>query len=49
MNIYFANCGLPYYIGQTIKERGLKITLVKAAPHILSPFDTDIIITAKKN
>ncbi|KZL92637.1 CoA-disulfide reductase [Clostridium magnum] len=40
------------YVGvemaENLKERGLKVTLVEAAPHILAPFDTDIVITAEK-
>ncbi|MDD3225067.1 MAG: CoA-disulfide reductase [Clostridium sp.] len=40
------------YIGvemaENLKERGLEVTLVDAAPHILAPFDTDIVLTAEK-
>jgi len=40
------------YVGvemaENLKERGLEVTLVEAAPHILAPFDTDIVVTAEK-
>lgn len=40
------------YVGvemaENLKERGLKVTLVEAAPHILAPFDSDIVIPAEK-
>jgi CoA-disulfide reductase len=40
------------YVGvemaENLKEKGLKVTLVEAAPHILAPFDTDIVVTAEK-
>ncbi|MDP4143828.1 MAG: CoA-disulfide reductase [Bacillota bacterium] len=40
------------YVGiemaENLKERGLRVTLVEAAPHILSPFDSDIVVTAEK-
>jgi CoA-disulfide reductase len=40
------------YVGvemaENLKERGLQVTLVEAAPHILAPFDTDIVVTAEK-
>ncbi|KMT21076.1 CoA-disulfide reductase [Clostridium cylindrosporum] len=40
------------YVGvemaENLKEKGLNVTLVEAAPHILSPFDSDIIVTAEK-
>jgi len=29
-------------------ERGLKVTLVEAAPHILAPFDSDMVVMAEK-
>lgn len=40
------------YVGvemaENLKERNLKVTLVEAAPHILAPFDTDIVAIAEK-
>jgi CoA-disulfide reductase len=40
------------YIGvemaENLKERGLHVTLVQSAPHILAPFDSDIIVIAEK-
>lgn len=40
------------YVGvemaENLKERGLQITLVEAASHILAPFDSDIVVTAEK-
>lgn len=40
------------YVGvemaENLKEKGLSVTLVEAAPHILAPFDTDIVVTAEK-
>ncbi|MBW9150720.1 CoA-disulfide reductase [Clostridium estertheticum] len=40
------------YVGvemvENLKERGLKVTLVEAAPHILAPFDTDIVLNVEK-
>jgi CoA-disulfide reductase len=40
------------YVGvemaENLKERGLQVTLIEAAPHILSPFDSDIVVTAEK-
>ncbi|MBU3091195.1 CoA-disulfide reductase [Clostridium sp. CF011] len=40
------------YVGvemaENLKERGLKVTLVEAAPHIMAPFDTDIVVTVEK-
>jgi NADPH-dependent 2,4-dienoyl-CoA reductase/sulfur reductase-like enzyme/rhodanese-related sulfurtransferase/TusA-related sulfurtransferase len=40
------------YVGvemaENLKEMGLKVTLAEAAPHILAPFDTDIVVTAEK-
>lgn len=35
-------------IAENLKERGLDVTLVEAAPHILAPFDTDMVLTAEK-
>ena len=40
------------YVGiemvENLKERGLKVTLVEAAPHIMAPFDTDVVLTIEK-
>ena len=40
------------YVGvemaENLKEKGLDVTLVEAAPHILAPFDTDISVIAEK-
>jgi CoA-disulfide reductase len=40
------------YVGvemaENLKERGLEVTLVEAAPHILAPFDTDMVVIAEK-
>jgi NADPH-dependent 2,4-dienoyl-CoA reductase/sulfur reductase-like enzyme/peroxiredoxin family protein/TusA-related sulfurtransferase/rhodanese-related sulfurtransferase len=40
------------YIGvemaENLRERGLKVTLVEAAPHILAPFDSDMVVIAEK-
>jgi CoA-disulfide reductase len=40
------------YVGvemvENLKERGLNVTLVEAAPHILAPFDSDIVVNAEK-
>jgi NADPH-dependent 2,4-dienoyl-CoA reductase/sulfur reductase-like enzyme len=40
------------YVGvemaENLKQRGLEVTLVEAAPHILAPFDTDIVLTVEK-
>ncbi|MBV7274128.1 CoA-disulfide reductase [Clostridium sp. PL3] len=40
------------YVGvemaENLKEKGLEVTLVEAAPHILAPFDSDIVVTAEK-
>ncbi|MFD3156384.1 DsrE/DsrF/DrsH-like family protein [Haloimpatiens sp. FM7330] len=40
------------YIGvemaENLKERGLNVSLVEAAPHILAPFDSDMITIAEK-
>ncbi len=35
-------------IAENLIERGLDVTLVEAAPHILAPFDTDMVLTAEK-
>ena len=34
-------------IAENLKERGLQVTLVEAAPHILAPFDSDIVVMAE--
>jgi CoA-disulfide reductase len=40
------------YVGvemaENLRDKGLHVTLVEAAPHILAPFDTDIVVTAEK-
>lgn len=40
------------YVGvemaENLKERGVTVTLVEAAPHILAPFDTDMVVLAEK-
>lgn len=40
------------YIGvemaENLKKRGLQVTLVEAAPHILAPFDSDMVVIAEK-
>ncbi|MBL4931775.1 CoA-disulfide reductase [Clostridium paridis] len=40
------------YVGvemaENLKERGLDVTLVEAAPHILAPFDSDMVVLAEK-
>src|SRR5665647_2181671 len=40
------------YVGvemaENLKERGLEVTLVEAAPHLLSPFDPDMVLTVEK-
>lgn len=40
------------YVGvemaENLKERGLNVTLVEAAPHILAPFDSDMVVLAEK-
>lgn len=40
------------YVGvemaENLKERGLEVTLVEAAPHIMAPFDTDVVLTVEK-
>ncbi|MFL0266903.1 CoA-disulfide reductase [Candidatus Clostridium radicumherbarum] len=35
-------------MAENLKERGLKVTLVEAAPHILAPFDSDMVVIAEK-
>ncbi|MEL1134776.1 FAD-dependent oxidoreductase [Desulfitobacterium sp. THU1] len=40
------------YVGvemaENLKEQGLDVTLVEAAPHILAPFDSDMVVLAEK-
>ena len=40
------------YVGvemaENLKERGLEVTLVEAAPHLMAPFDTDVVVTVEK-
>jgi len=35
-------------MAENLKERGLKVTLVEAAPHLMAPYDTDIVLTVEK-
>ncbi|MDO0823177.1 DsrE/DsrF/DrsH-like family protein [Desulfosporosinus nitroreducens] len=35
-------------MAENLIERGLKVTLVEAAPHILAPFDSDMVVMAEK-
>ncbi|MFT5874197.1 MAG: CoA-disulfide reductase [Clostridium sp.] len=35
-------------MAENLKERGLDVTLVEAAPHLMAPFDTDIALTIEK-
>lgn len=35
-------------MAENLRERGLKVTLAEAAPHILAPFDSDMAILAEK-
>lgn len=40
------------YVGvemaENLKEKGLQVTLVEAAPHIIAPFDSDMVVMAEK-
>lgn len=40
------------YVGvemaENLKKRGLQVTLAEAAPHILAPFDSDMVVIAEK-
>jgi CoA-disulfide reductase len=40
------------YVGvemaENLKERGINVTLVEAAPHVLAPFDSDMVVLAEK-
>jgi len=35
-------------MAENLKERGMEVTLVEAAPHILAPFDTDMVAMLEK-
>lgn len=35
-------------MAENLKERGLDVTLVEAAPHILAPFDSDMVVIAEE-
>lgn len=35
-------------MAENLVERGLQVTLVEAAPHILAPFDSDMVVLAEK-
>jgi CoA-disulfide reductase len=35
-------------MAENLRERGLQVTLVEAAPHILAPFDSDMVVIAEK-
>ncbi|MDP4127980.1 MAG: FAD-dependent oxidoreductase, partial [Bacillota bacterium] len=35
-------------MAENLIDRGLKVTLVEAAPHILAPFDSDMVVMAEK-
>ncbi|TGE31385.1 DsrE/DsrF/DrsH-like family protein [Desulfosporosinus sp. Sb-LF] len=35
-------------MAENLIERGLKVTLVEAAPHVLAPFDSDMVVIAEK-
>ncbi|MDA8222187.1 DsrE/DsrF/DrsH-like family protein [Desulfosporosinus sp.] len=35
-------------MAENLIERGLKVTLVEAAPHVLAPFDPDMVVMAEK-
>ena len=35
-------------VAENLKERGLEVTLVEAVPHILAPFDDDMVVMAEK-
>lgn len=35
-------------MAENLKERGLEVTLVEAAPHIMAPFDTDMVLLVEK-
>ncbi len=35
-------------MAENLRERGMKVSLVEAAPHILAPFDEDIVVVPEK-
>jgi len=35
-------------MAENLKERGLNVILVEAAPHLMAPFDTDIVLSVEK-
>lgn len=35
-------------MAENLRDRGLDVTLVEAAPHILAPFDSDMVVIAEK-
>ncbi|ODA39803.1 DsrE/DsrF/DrsH-like family protein [Desulfosporosinus sp. BG] len=35
-------------MAENLKDRGLEVTLVEAAPHIMAPFDTDMVVSLEK-
>ncbi len=35
-------------MAENLRDRGLAVTLVEAAPHILAPFDTDVVVLPEK-
>ena len=35
-------------MAENLRERGLRVALVEAAPHILAPFDSDMVVIAEK-
>ena len=35
-------------MAENLKDRGLEVTLVEAAPHIMAPFDTDMVVLVEK-
>ena len=35
-------------MAENLKERGLEVTLVEAAPHVMAPFDTDMVVLVEK-
>lgn len=35
-------------MAENLRERGIDVTLVEAAPHILAPFDSDMVVIAEK-
>jgi len=35
-------------MAENLKDRGLEVTLVEAAPHLMAPFDTDMVLSVEK-